>query len=202
MIQLTTSMRKYIESICTGELVLPEEEMNSAVSCRNCKSELTLKSQDLLEKTRRQPKPEAEEVKLLYCAKCKETFSISEQLDQAMEDGFNRFGVETPSRDEVIDLKWVGLPKPPNGNTANPQFQKWLLLISAIQVDVQMHDWRHRRSCFKKKGDPCRYKLPREPTKETMVKPIYSSSGGKYIIVQKQIKLIINSFFFRFLDQS
>ena len=179
-------MKEYINSICTGELALEANEINVALNCDQCFEKLTLKSQALLEMARRKPENNEEESKLLACKKCRRTCTITDQLEKTMEEGFRRcFNRGRLSLKEVIDLKWIGLPKRPETNT--PEFQKWLLQVASVQIDVNLHDWRHRTSCFKKLDGNCRYKLPREPVEETMVNPIYSATDSKKILLYFKI---------------
>ena len=173
-------MKEYINSICTGELVLPITETNIAHQCEECYEHLALKSQALLEISRRKPANDQEESKLLSSLGCRRRFTITHKLDSVMEEGFQRlFGRGKLNQDEIIDLKWIGLPKRPATNGFSLEYQRWLLQVAAVQIDVNLHDWRHRSSCFKKRGGDCRYKLPREPVEDTMVKPIYSVAGSK-----------------------
>jgi len=195
-------MKEYINSICTGELYLETNEMTVALHCDQCLEKLTLKSQALLEMARRKPPTNEEESKLLACKKCKRTCTITHQLERTMEEGFRRcFNRERLSQKEVIDLKWIGLQKRPETNT--PEFQKWLLQVASVQIDVNLHDWRHRASCFKKQEGNCRYKLPREPVEETIVKPIYSATDSKEtLLCLKILNLLLiitkNNFLFKF----
>lgn len=76
------------------------------------------------------------------------------------------------SEEEIIDLKWTGLEsKPATGNEND--LDTWRLQLASIQVSVNLHDWRHRISCFKKTGDHCRYNLPDYPAQNTIVNPVY-----------------------------
>ena len=118
-------MKEYINSICTGELVLPITEMNVALQCEECYENLELKSQALLEINRRKPAHDQEESKLLSSLGCRRRFTITHKLDRVMEEGFQRlFGRGKLNQDEVIDLKWIGLPKRPKTNGFSLEYQR------------------------------------------------------------------------------
>ena len=178
---LTTDMEQYIDQLSTAELGLPEEELEIALHCpvEDCKGALKIKSFSLIEKMRKISAKGAEEPKALFCTICKMACTISSRLNAALDHGFQRcFGRGKLNQEEVIDLKCKGLPKKPNeGNIV--ETQKWLLQLSSIQLDVNLHDWKHRVSCFKKGGGKCRYKIPFEPVESTKVVPIFSQNPGK-----------------------
>ena len=46
----------------------------------------------------------------------------------------------------------------------------WLLDFACIQMRVNLHDWRHRKSCFKNGRTLCRYCIPPMPCDSTTVK--------------------------------
>ena len=107
-------MEEYINSICTGELSLDANEINVALHCDQCFEKLSLKGKVLLEIARKKPKTNEDESKLLECKKCRKTCTITYQLEKTLEEGFRRcFNRKRSTPKEVIDLKWIGLPKRP-----------------------------------------------------------------------------------------
>ncbi len=77
------------------------------------------------------------------------------------------------NEEETRQLIWKGFPPKPE-NATKLEIDCWLLNLSSIQLLVNMHDWKHRSSCFKTGGTSCRYKIPQVPVEKTNAMPIFS----------------------------
>ena len=123
---------------------------------------------------RNRPVVPAVEASALKCDDCKSICSISETIDAALNRGFKRcFGRSKLTPEETQNLIWQRLPsKPRTGDLM--ALDQWLLHLSSIQVYVNMHDWRHRESCFKNQRSQCRYNTPHSPVEETSVTPVFA----------------------------
>lgn len=160
--------------LSSAELILPYEEMEflSRCSTTECDGSIQVRSQLSLEKMRLRARFGEEEPTILCCSKCQQTFSISNRLDCVLEYGHRRcFGRGKLSNEEVIDLKWRGFCSKPN-MSVKIAYDRWLLEVASVQCSVNLHDWKHRTSCFKKGGDQCRYKIPSIPVADTIVVPV------------------------------
>ena len=58
------------------------------------------------------------------------------------------FNSPRPTEDEINSIIWRGLPPKPS-LTESRIHEGWLLQLAAIHDSVNMHDWKHRGSCFK-----------------------------------------------------
>ena len=148
--------------------------MNFLTRCSSidCSGVFQVKSQVALEKMRGRSSFGAIEPEILRCSDCGKCCSITDRLDAVLEHGYRRcFGRGKLTNDEIIDLKWRGVSlKPSTTDTAN--YDKWLMEVASVQCSVNLHDWKHRSSCFKSGGDHCRYKIPSLPVAETTVVPV------------------------------
>ena len=141
----------------------------------NCPGELELASNEAQEKLRSRPSNIDVEAHGLKCPVCKVTYTVTSRIDAALESGFRRcFGKQQLSKKEVIDLIWLGMPLQPNVEDVEAS-DGWLLNFASIQVLVNMHDWKHRSSCFKNRRLLCRYNTPHDTVAETNVTPVYPS---------------------------
>ena len=121
---------------------------------------------------RRKSKFGAIEPEILCCRLCRKCYSLSDRLDSVLEHGYRRcFGREKLSNQEIIDLKWRGVSRKPC-KTDKVNYDKWLLEVASVQCSVNLHDWKHRTSCFKQGGEQCRYNIPSLPVATTNVVPV------------------------------
>lgn len=67
--------------------------------------------------------------------------------------------------------------RPPKGNIELED--GWLLLVSSVQVAVNLHDWKHRKSCFKNGRLVCRYNIPQTPSGKTCILPVYATANNE-----------------------
>ena len=73
---------------------------------------------------------------------------------------------------------WIGLrPKPQIEDTH--ELDRWLLDVALIHDLVNIHDWRHRASCFKSRQELCRYNCPHDESKTTHATPEYHENTSK-----------------------
>lgn len=119
----------------------------------NCNNELVTISGDDFLSLRQESDRNAEEKPSLQCPGCQSLFTATERIDSALKKGFSRcFGTDPPSAEEIIALKWNSLSKPPEHLNGAPNdeldYDRWLQL-AVVQRKVNVHDYRHRRSCFK-----------------------------------------------------
>lgn len=78
-----------------------------------------------------------------------------------------------PNENDTDSLIWHGINKKPLSNNED-EMDLWMLDMACIQLRVNQHDWRHRKSCFKNGRTTCRYGIPLAPTDVTEVKAIYA----------------------------
>lgn len=103
----------------------------------------------ILEDYRKRVKVDATKVPCLSCFICLSYFTCSDVITALLEHGYQRYyGRQKPTNAEVENLIWTGLPQNPrNGDLL--QIDRWLLNLASIEAAVNIHDWRHRESCFK-----------------------------------------------------
>jgi len=141
----------------------------------DCKGRLQLNSEKVLFKMRDRPCVPAIEAKALKCEVCGSFYSISQTIDAALERGFQRcFSRGKLTEEETRDLIWRQLRVKPPADAAVLEIDRWLLHLSSIQVLVNMHDWKHRESCFKNGRKQCRYNTPHLPVDKTVVEPVFA----------------------------
>ena len=117
---------------------------------------------------------------------------MSGQIDAAFESGYQRlFSKGVPTSQERLQMVWVGLTQ-----HSGPDSEDKLKLDRAfIQDSVNMHDWRHRASCFKGGKNFCRYKVPHKATSTTSVAPVFGThalANGTRIPTTRIVGLDIN----------
>ena len=71
---------------------------------------------------------------------------------------------------------WQSLRKKPLPQN-KVELDLWTLDFACIQMRVNLHDWRHRKSCLKNGRKMCRYNIPPLPTLKTNVEAIYESES-------------------------
>lgn len=152
-------------------MLLPEEEILFASKCSKdlCVGSLKISGkQDFLQMRQKQGgRPESE---ILQCDVCKHKCSITTKIEETLEHGFQRcFEKPRLTETEITQLMWQGLsPQPPF--LPKNVHDRWLLQLASIQSVINVHDWKHRGSCFKKGQKECRYHMPRQPVENTNVK--------------------------------
>lgn len=179
--RLLAIFTKYIVGLSSAELFLPEEEMDVLLRCptSNCGMLLQIKSKDDLENMRKRAAKSSGEPAILKCQRCSSTFTISERLAAALDHGYNRcYGRVRLSEEETISLKWSGLAAKPDEDDVLA-FDRWQLQLASIQLNVNLHDWKHRASCFKQSCGQCRYHLPQSPVTATSIVPIIDHEESK-----------------------
>ena len=169
-------LKNNLDTFAIGELALPATEAESIVHCLkvNCAGRLQLNSEKILFMMRHRPVVSSAEAKALKCDACNSCFSITETINAALERGFQRcFGRSRLTEQETQNLVWQKLRAKPPSTDAH-ELDCWLLHLSSIQLLVNMHDWKHRESCFKNGRKECRYKTPHLPVNETSVAPVFA----------------------------
>ena len=107
---------------------------------------------------RKKQTKETKEFDVMECTFCKLTFTATFCLEQAIENGYKRLGIEKPSETKIIQMRSEGLrPEPEEENEM--EHDHWLLDLATIQLKVNLHDWKHRASCFKSARKSCRYNI-------------------------------------------
>ena len=173
---LIQTLENNIDRLALGELAFPATEIETIVNCLdvNCSCRLQLNSEKLLIMMRCRPLVPATEASALKCYTCHSCHCISQAIDAALERGFQRCcGRPKLSPEETQNLVWCQLrAKPPP--TDEQDLDCWLLHLASIQLSVNMHDWKHRESCFKNGRNECRYNTPHLPVDETSVEPAFA----------------------------
>ena len=131
----------------------------------------------VLAKMRQRMKTDAIENPCLSCSICHSSYTCSEIIAALLEHGFQRcYGRSKLTTEEVDNLIWCGLPKKPQNNNSLEN-DRWLLNLASVEAAVNIHDWRHRASCFKNSRTACRYSIPYTPNSATEVIPILQSTS-------------------------
>ena len=153
------------------------------MQCPTCESALTAVDPACLPDMRNKATTASSEPEALYCSACNESFTCSDRISAAFSAGYRRvFNRDQPSDEDRLELVWDGLgPEPsrlqPDGSpTENYEIvhDKWLLNVAFIQNATNIHDWRHRNSCFKGKKKLCRYKIPQRAYSRSCVSAVFA----------------------------
>ena len=172
---MTDKLCENITNMIEGELILPEEEMDFVIKCTCCKEEhLEVTSHTDLEIARTPGKDF--ERKILICKKCNKKVTVNNQVQAALAHGYKRLNKPTPSEEDIDNLIWKSLRKRESYFTKD-EIDLWKLDFACIQLRVNLHDWRHRKSCFKNGRTKCRYQIPSQPNNKTNVTPIFESQS-------------------------
>ncbi len=172
---MTDKLCENITNIIEGELILPEEEMDFVIKCTSCKEEhLEVTSNTDLEIARTPGKDF--ERKILICKKCNKKVTVNNQVQAALAHGYKRLNKPNPSEEDIDNLIWKSLRKRESYFTKD-EIDLWKLDFACIQLRVNLHDWRHRKSCFKNGRTKCRYQIPSQPNNKTNVTPIFESQS-------------------------
>lgn len=155
-------LERNLDSYSVGELQLPAPEMQMLTACNNpdCIGQRELIDQEMLTKMRSRPTKDEVELEALQCSVCNIKSTCSDRIQMAFEHGYMRCHKKSkPNKQQILDLMWVGLrPKPQIEDTH--QLDCWILDVAVIHDLVNIHDWRHRASCFKIRQEQCRYHCP------------------------------------------
>ena len=187
--QLLAKFTTFINRLSSAEVILPDDEMQVLLRCpvKGCAGALVIRSNHELEKMRKRSAMNAEEPSILLCSQCRATFTISSRLSAALDHGFHRcFGRARLTDEEIIDIKWSGMPSKPAEDDV-PQFERWQLLLASVQLQVNLHDWKHRSSCFKTKSNQCRYHLPQNPVDATSVLPLLATKKKESTTAEAEV---------------
>lgn len=178
--EIASQLAENIASFCLAELSLPETEMKLIGQCIKQGCDGTLQStekKEILEKMRKRVSIDAEEIPCLSCSACLSSFTCSETVSALLEHGYQRcYGRPKLTNDEVERLFWRVLPKKPQTDDSLKR-DRWLLNLASVEAAVNIHDWRHRASCFKNGRSICRYCIPYIPHSSTEVIPIFHTSS-------------------------
>jgi len=131
--------------------------------------------------------------KIIYCNGCQKTWSTTEIINSVIQhlfqkslDEFPDFWPSTislPLKDEEIELIALryqyDIQDVPESATNLRQ-----LLQLVVMIFFNTHDWKHRKSCFKK-GSECRFHLPQVPCIELNVR--YNTDNLDNVISGKSI---------------
>lgn len=166
-----------VNTFVLGELVLPKEEMEVGVTCcvPSCGGAMSVR-RGVLSGIRRKHRPSALEIPCLRCDRFNGTSTVSCQLESALEHGFQHcFSKNRPNSEQVTDIIWKSLAARPLSSCGTAH-DCWLLELAAVHLSVNLHDWKHRGSCFKNGQNVCRYKLPKDECSECVVCMIRQSA--------------------------
>ena len=134
-------------------------------------------SEEILLNIRSRPRNENEEREALRCSLCGIRSSCTDRINAALEHGYLRcYKKSRPNKEEILNLIWLGLPKQPD--CMNPiENDRWLLDVAVVHGLLNIHDWRHRASCFKNDRDRCRYHTPHATVNETRITPEFKAGN-------------------------
>jgi len=168
-----------IDACVTGELVLPAQEMALAEKCPACANGILVAVDEPdLKKMRNRPGHSQAEPHSLKCSTCSHLCTASSRIKVAFETGYHRVRSRgIPTAEDRLALVWEGLPKRPSVDDADA-LDAWLLDVAFLQDALNMHDWRHRTSCFKGGKDYCRYKSPQNAVESSRVAPVFATLAG------------------------
>ncbi len=172
-------LERNIDSYSVGELKLPDIEMAVLLKCSNpsCLGKWELHSEEILLKMRSRPRNEDEEREALRCSVCGIRSRCTDRINAALEHGYLRcYQKSRPNKEEILNLIWLGLPKQPD-STDPIENDRWLLDVAVVHGLLNIHDWRHRASCFKNDRDRCRYHSPHATVNETRVTPEFNAGN-------------------------
>ena len=182
--------KRNIDNYCVGEIKLPEIETAVLFKCSNlnCQGEWQLTSQEILLKMRRRPKRDSEELEALFCSECGIQTTCTDRINTALEHGYLRcYQRPRPTKEEVLNLIWLGLPKQPKSSN-ELEMDRWLLDVAVVHGLLNIHDWRHRASCFKNEREACRYHTPHASVKETCITPQLNDDESKIEQINIEIR--------------
>lgn len=155
-------LERNLDSYSVGELQLPAPEMQMLTACNNpdCIGQRELIDQEMLTKMRSRPTKDEVELEALQCSVCNIKSTCSDRIQMAFEHGYMRCHKKSkPNKQQILDLMWVGLRLKPQIEDTH-QLDCWILDVAVIHDLVNIHDWRHRASCFKIRQEQCRYHCP------------------------------------------
>ena len=94
-------------------------------------------------------------------------------MQKALKHGYNRLNKPQPSEARIDNLIWQTIRKKEACYTKD-ELDHWMLDFACIQLSVNLHDWRHRKSCFKSGRTKCRYGIPSLPRNRTEVTAVFT----------------------------
>ena len=183
------SLERYIQGVISAVLPWPNHHLRVAANtcaseaCKGKQSRLEL-NEDLRKEARVVRKGSRKHPLLLECVECKERTTPAEQrslvLQQALaEAGYN--GEDLPSsREELVQLKWNGMPFKRYGDDSK-EGRLHALLGCLIGGAQQSHKPTHHATCLKSRkatlSGCCRANSPACSNEDTKVEPVYACSS-------------------------
>jgi hypothetical protein len=156
------------------------------LKCSNpsCLGKWQLHSEEILLKMRSRPRNENEEREALRCSLYGIRSSCTDRINAALEHGYLRcYKKSKPNKEEILNLIWLGLPKQPD--SMDPiENDRWLLDVAVVHGLLNIHDWRHRASCFKNDRDRGRYPTPHATVNETRITPEFKAGNINKINIE------------------
>ena len=175
VLSFTENFASHLDSFISGELQLPYPETELVQKCPVCKKQdLLITSPDIIIKMRQKITKKIKEREALHCISCCKEFSATSCLESAIESGYKRLNLQKPTENEIKNMRFQGL-RPEPEETNKLEHHRWLLDLASIQMRVNIHDWKHRASCFKSKRPACRYKISFFPSKKTSMNPVFKA---------------------------
>lgn len=169
---LTEKLARNIDTFIQGELQLLAEEMEFVMRCPYCHTAPIQVYFNADLEVARTPGKEFER-KILSCKECNKKVSVTHQVQKALKHCYNRLNKPQPSQAEIDNLIWQTLRKKETCYTKD-ELDHWMLDFACIQLSVNLHDWRHRKSCFKTGRTKCRSGIPSLPRNRTEMIAVFT----------------------------
>ena len=143
----------FLKTFSGHDLPLEPEFTRMAESCPECKSPLKISNLKIVSVLRRRQK--LQDPPILKCSKCDRTYGIRKQLKKALNANLEKyqFPLFPDAKKDIDALNW---------NCVNPFFfetdgkpfsiDQYNVMLAKIIFIVEMHDAKHRDSCFNHGG--------------------------------------------------
>jgi len=182
-----TSMKSYLKAVLSSKFIFDDEVEDNLTNLlhvnftnveEDCKSGMSSAALQHLREMRHIQYRKLHQGKILHCSGCKRSWSTTEIINTVIEHlfhkslheypGFWQEGLTFPLKDEQIELIALRYQYDIQGIPENASSLRQMLQL-IVMIFFNTHDWKHRKSCFKK-GNECRFHLPQMPCEDINIR--------------------------------
>ena len=177
-------LQKYMSLVLSSLFEINEDEIHgclhkskNTVESKTCDGQLIGVSLQNLREMRHRELLKKHRGKMLTCNKCHEMWDSTDVINGAIEHMFELSKHEVPTfwpenvtfplQQEMMELLALRFPFDMMDIPVEAVYLRRLLQL-IVMYFFNTHDWKHRKSCFKK-GVECRFHIPQKPCETTTV---------------------------------
>ena len=192
------AIKAYLKKVLSSSFIFNDKEkifeilhQPEKMSHQDCKGPLNPSSLQHLREMRHLQLRKQHQGKILHCNGCQKLWNTTEVINSVIQHLFHKSVQEHPDfwpdtitfplKEDEIELIALRYQYDVQDIPDNATHLRQLLQL-IVMIFFNTHDWRHRKSCFKK-GNECRFHLPQVPCSELTIR--YNTENIEDIISGK-----------------